>query len=123
VTLGQVFSEYFGFSCQFYIPPTTLHSSSSSSSSGAGIIGQLVGDVPTGLSLTPPYYYLFKLQMGFYPVAVYYNKTQHTNNTPHSNTAYKTTQTIKDTLHTMISVQIQLQLNKLILIKNKYTVH
>jgi hypothetical protein len=25
--------------------------------------------------------YLFKLQMGFYPVAVYYNKTQHTNNT------------------------------------------
>jgi hypothetical protein len=36
-------------------------------------------------------YYLFKLQMGFYPVAVYNNKTQHTNNkhhtnnTPHSN--------------------------------------
>jgi hypothetical protein len=23
--------------------------------------------------------------MGFYPVAVYYSKTQHTNNTPHSN--------------------------------------
>jgi hypothetical protein len=23
--------------------------------------------------------------MGFYPVAVYYNKTKHTNNTPHSN--------------------------------------
>jgi hypothetical protein len=23
--------------------------------------------------------------MGSYPVAVYYNKTQHTNNTPHSN--------------------------------------
>jgi hypothetical protein len=23
--------------------------------------------------------------MSFYPVAVYYNKTQHTNNTPHSN--------------------------------------
>jgi hypothetical protein len=37
------------------------------------------------------YYYLFKLQMGFYSVAMYYNKTQHknnthhTNNTPHSN--------------------------------------
>jgi hypothetical protein len=31
------------------------------------------------------YYYLFKLQMGFYPVAVYYNKTQHTNNTHHTN--------------------------------------
>jgi hypothetical protein len=27
---------------------------------------------------------LFKLQMGFYPVAVYYNKTQHTNNTHHT---------------------------------------
>jgi hypothetical protein len=42
--------------------------------------------------------------MGFYPVAVYYNKTQHTNNTHHTkqhttlkqNTAHKTTQTIKD---------------------------
>jgi hypothetical protein len=30
------------------------------------------------------YYYLFKLQMGFYPLAVYYNKTQHTNNTHHT---------------------------------------
>jgi hypothetical protein len=46
--------------------------------------------------------------MGFYPVAVYYNKTQHTNNTSHkithhtqTNTAHKNTQTIKDTLHTM----------------------
>jgi hypothetical protein len=38
--------------------------------------------------------------MGFYPVAVYYNKTQHINNTPHSNTAHKTTQTIRDTLNT-----------------------
>jgi hypothetical protein len=59
--------------------------------------------------------------MGFYPVAVYYNKTQHTNNTHHtnntppSNAAHKTTQTIKDTLHTMNA--IQLQLHKLILIK------
>jgi hypothetical protein len=49
------------------------------------------------------YYYLFKLQMCFYPVAVYYNKTQHTNNTHHNyntqqtNTAHKTTRTIKDT--------------------------
>jgi desulfoferrodoxin (superoxide reductase-like protein) len=46
--------------------------------------------------------------MGFYPVAVYYNKTQHTKThitqiTHHTrtNTAHKTTQTIKDTLHTM----------------------
>jgi hypothetical protein len=44
--------------------------------------------------------------MGFYRVAVYYNKTQHTNNTSHkithhtqTNTAHKTTQTIKDTAH------------------------
>jgi hypothetical protein len=50
------------------------------------------------------YYYLFKLQMGFYPVAVYYNKTQHTNNTQ-TNTAHKTTQTIKDTLHTMNTIK------------------
>jgi hypothetical protein len=28
---------------------------------------------------------IFKLQMGFYPLAVYYNKTQHTNNTHHTN--------------------------------------
>jgi hypothetical protein len=33
------------------IPPTAAHSSSSS---GAGTIGQLVADVPTGLRLTPP---------------------------------------------------------------------
>jgi hypothetical protein len=43
-----------------------------------------------------------------------YNKTQHTNNTHHTkqytslkqNTAHKTTQTIKDTLHTMNTMQI-----------------
>jgi hypothetical protein len=39
--------------------------------------------------------------------------------------AHKTTQTIKDKLHTMntMQIQLQLQLNKLILIKNKYTIH
>jgi hypothetical protein len=50
------------------------------------------------------YYYLFKLQMGFYPVAVYYNKTQHTSHkiTHHTqtNTAHKSTQTIMDTYYT-----------------------
>jgi hypothetical protein len=42
-----------------------------------------------------------------------------------NNTAHKTTQTIKDTLHTMntMQIQLQLQLNKLILIKNKHTIH
>jgi hypothetical protein len=69
----------------------------------------------------------------------YYNKTQHTNNTSHKilhhakkNTAHKTTQTIKDTLHAMNTMQIQLQLQqiqlqlqlyKLILIKSKRTIH
>jgi hypothetical protein len=49
------------------------------------------------------------------------------NNTLHSNRniAHKTTQTIKDTLYTMknIQVQLQLELNKLILIKNNCTIH
>jgi hypothetical protein len=51
VTLGQVFPEYFGFSCQFsfhrllHIHPHL--------SCGAGAIGQIVTDVPSGLSLTP----------------------------------------------------------------------
>jgi hypothetical protein len=51
VTLGQVFSEYFGFPCQFSFHGLlhTLHLSS-----GAGTIGQLVADVPSGLSLTSP---------------------------------------------------------------------
>jgi hypothetical protein len=49
------------------------------------------------------YYYLIKLKMGVYPVAVYYNKTQHTNNTAH-----KTTQTIKDTIwQTLIDKRVQ----------------
>jgi hypothetical protein len=42
VSLGNVFSYYLGFTCQFSAP----HSSSS--------IGQIVAEVPSGLSLTPP---------------------------------------------------------------------
>jgi hypothetical protein len=51
VALGQVFSEYFGFPCQssFHRLLHTHHLSS-----GAGTIDQLVADVPSGLSLTPP---------------------------------------------------------------------
>jgi hypothetical protein len=47
--------------------------------------------------------------MGIYPLAVYYNKTQHANNTHHTqtNTAHETTQTIKDTLHTMNNINIK----------------
>jgi hypothetical protein len=46
---GKVFSEYFGFPCQFHrlLQPHRL-------SSRAGTIGQLVADVPSGLSVTPP---------------------------------------------------------------------
>jgi hypothetical protein len=51
VELGQVFSEYFGFPCQFSFH-RLLHTHRLSS--GAGTIGQLVADVPSGLSLNPP---------------------------------------------------------------------
>jgi hypothetical protein len=52
VALGQVFSEYFGFPSQFsfhrllYTHPHL--------SSGAGAVGQIVADAPSGLGLTPP---------------------------------------------------------------------
>jgi hypothetical protein len=51
VALGQVFSEYFRFPCQFSFH-RLLHNHHHLSS-GAGTIGQLVADVPSGLSLTP----------------------------------------------------------------------
>jgi hypothetical protein len=51
VALAQVFSEYFGFPCQFLFH-RLLHSHHHLSS-GAGTIGQIVADVPSGLSLTP----------------------------------------------------------------------
>jgi hypothetical protein len=51
VALEQVFSEYFGFPCQFSFAKM-LHTNLSS---GAGIVGQLVTDVPSGLSLTLPH--------------------------------------------------------------------
>jgi hypothetical protein len=51
VALGQVLSEYLGFCCQFSFHPL-LHTHYLSS--GAGTIGQLLADVPSGLSLTPP---------------------------------------------------------------------
>jgi hypothetical protein len=51
VAVGQFFSEYFGFPCQFYFH-RVLHTYHLSS--GAGTAGQLVVDVPSGLSLIPP---------------------------------------------------------------------
>jgi hypothetical protein len=51
VKLRQVFSEYFGFPCQ-----SSFHQNSPSSQSpGAGTIGHLVADVPSGPSSTPHY--------------------------------------------------------------------
>jgi hypothetical protein len=52
VALGQVFSKYLGFPCQFSFH-RLLHTHHLSS--GPGTIGQLVVDVPSGLSLTPPH--------------------------------------------------------------------
>jgi hypothetical protein len=51
VALGQVFSEYFSFPYQFLFH-RLLHTHHLSS--GAGTIGQIVADVPSGLSLTLP---------------------------------------------------------------------
>jgi hypothetical protein len=49
VALGQVSSKYFGFPCQF----SFLQMLDTHLSSGVGTVGQLVADVPSGLSLTP----------------------------------------------------------------------
>jgi hypothetical protein len=51
VALGQFFSEYLSFPCQFSFH-WLLHTHHLSS--GAGTIGQLVANVPSGLCLTPP---------------------------------------------------------------------
>jgi hypothetical protein len=51
VALEQVFSEYFGFLCKFSFH-RLLHIDNLSS--GAGKIGPIVADVPSGLGLTPP---------------------------------------------------------------------
>jgi hypothetical protein len=50
VALGQIFSEYFGFPCQFSFH-RLLHTHHLSS--GAGTIGHLLAHEPSGLSLTP----------------------------------------------------------------------
>jgi hypothetical protein len=52
VALEQVFSEYVGFPCQFSFHPL-LHIHHHLSS-GAGAVGQLMADVPSGLGLAPP---------------------------------------------------------------------
>jgi hypothetical protein len=51
VALEEVFSEYFGFLCQFLFH-RLLHIHHHLSS-GAGVVGQLVAEVPNGHSLIP----------------------------------------------------------------------
>jgi hypothetical protein len=51
VALRHISSEYFGFLCQFSFY-RLLHAYHLSS--GADTLGELVADVPSGLSLTPP---------------------------------------------------------------------
>jgi hypothetical protein len=53
VALGQVFSEYFGFACQFSFHQ--LFHIQHHLSSGVCTVGQLVAHVPSGLNLTPPH--------------------------------------------------------------------
>jgi hypothetical protein len=69
VALRQVFPEYFGFPCQFSFQ-RLLHTHLSS---GAGRIGQLVADVPSGFSLTPPQEKLQhdRMSSGLFPGVVY----------------------------------------------------
>jgi hypothetical protein len=50
VALEQVFSEYFDFPCQF-----SFHQMLHNQSSEAGTICQLVADVPSRFSVTPPH--------------------------------------------------------------------
>jgi hypothetical protein len=50
VALGQVFSEHFGFSCQFSFHRLTH--TDQHLSSWAGIIGQITAEVPSELSLS-----------------------------------------------------------------------
>jgi hypothetical protein len=61
VELGQVFSEYFGCPCQFSLHKLfQIHLSSR-----AGTVGQIVANVPRGLSLTLPHEIKEKNYTGF----------------------------------------------------------
>jgi hypothetical protein len=72
VALGQVFSQYFSFPCQFSFHQM-LHTHLSS---GAGSIGQLVADVPSGLSLTPLYEYKKEKYLSTKQHGVTFQKTE-----------------------------------------------
>jgi hypothetical protein len=68
VALGQVFSEYFGSRSQFLFHQK-LHTHVSS---GAGTIGQLVAEVPSGLGLIPPSLSLYDYTALFWTLAAFY---------------------------------------------------
>jgi hypothetical protein len=51
VALGQVFPEYFGFTCQSFHRQLHTHNHPSY---GAGTMGQTVADAGSGFSLTTP---------------------------------------------------------------------
>jgi hypothetical protein len=71
--IGEVSSEYFVFPCQFSFHQM-LHTHLSS---GAGRTGQLVAELPSGLSLTPPHE--IKKETIFRRSYVTYIKGQHRN--------------------------------------------
>jgi hypothetical protein len=48
---GQVFSEYFGFPFKYLFHQPLLNHHASS---GAGAIGQIMADKPSGTNFTPP---------------------------------------------------------------------
>jgi hypothetical protein len=65
--------------------------------------------------------------MGFTRWQWYYNKTQYINNTSHklvhhTQTKHSTQNYTNNKGHTTMQIQLQLQLSKLILIKNKYAI-
>jgi hypothetical protein len=77
VAVGQVSFEYFGFTCQSSFH-RLLHNHPHLSS-GAGTIGQLVADVTSGLSLTPPQETYLEIRGDQAPRGVYpcFDKTGH----------------------------------------------
>jgi hypothetical protein len=64
---GAGFLRVLRFPLPILIPPTTQHSSSS----GAGTIGQILADVPSGLSLTPPQETKTKLDAPYFLCATF----------------------------------------------------
>jgi hypothetical protein len=69
VALGQVFSEYFSFPYQFSFHQMP-HSHHHHQSSEAGITGQIVANVPSGLSLTNPKKLKKKVQVCTGPIHI-----------------------------------------------------